>query len=157
MPINDWYFKFRNFLSKKFPKIYNFCNRRKAIIKFFIAGSTAGVSNLVLLFVFHGLLGWEIILSTSFAFVLAFLISFSLQKLWTFRNKERKQTFRQLVLYFLTALINLNLNGFFMHLLVNEYHVWYLLAQLVINLFLGFINFMVYKFIIFKKDNENYC
>ncbi len=157
MPINDWYFKFRHFLSRRLPKIYHFCNNRKALIKFFISGSIAGIVNLILLFVFHGLIGWEIILSTSLSFVLAFMISFSLQKLWTFRNTDKKKTFGQLCLYFVTALINLNLNGFFMHLLVNEYQVWYLLAQLVINLFLGVLNYLVYKFIIFKKENETCC
>lgn len=157
MPINEWYFKFRNFLSRRLPKIYYFCNKRKAIIKFFISGAVAGTSDLILLFIFHGLLYWNIILSTSLAFILAFVVSFSLQKLWTFRNNDKKKTLRQFVLYFLTALINLNLNGFFMHILVNELGWWYLLSQLVINLLLGVINFLVYKFIIFKTKNETSC
>jgi len=154
--INEWYFRFRNILSKKLPKTYHFCNNRKSIIKFFIAGSLAGIGNLVLLFVFHGVFEWDVILSTSLAFILAFLISFSLQKFWTFRDKSSKRIGKQLALYFATAFISLNINGILMHLLVNRYNVWYLLAQFVINLFIGLLNFVIYKFIIFTK-NETCC
>lgn len=155
--INRLYFKFRNFLSNRFPKTYCFCDRQKSIVKFLITGCLAGGTDLIFLFAFHGLFKWPIVLSTSLAFICSFAISFTLQKLWTFRNFSQEKVVSQFILYILNALIGLNLNGFLMHLLVNEYGVWYILAQIIVNLAIGFYNFLVYKSIVFKigKDEIN--
>jgi len=86
------------------------------------------------------------------------LISFNLQKFWTFRNYGRDRMAGQLFLYILNAVIGLNINGALMHLLVNSWSVWYLLAQVIVNLGLGAWNFLIYKFIIFKvRPNEIDC
>lgn len=148
--ISNYYLKFRNYFSVNFPKIYNFCDSRKSIIKFFIAGCFSGGADLILLFIFHGLLKMNIVLSTSLAFILSFLISFTLQKLWTFRNYSQNKIVHQLLVYVLNAFLGLYINGLLMHLLVNRYQVWYILAQIVVNLTIAVWNFIVYKFIVFK-------
>ncbi|MDD3285535.1 MAG: GtrA family protein [Patescibacteria group bacterium] len=153
--INRFYDYFRRFFAGRFPKIFAFCDRRKAIVKFFIAGAFAGTVDLVALFIFHGLLAWDIVLSTSLAFLFSFLVSFSLQKLWTFRNYSQKRLPHQLFLYFGAAFISMNLNGLGMHILVNNLHIWYLLSQILVNIVLGIINFFTYKFIVFRKTNED--
>jgi putative flippase GtrA len=148
------YNRFREYFSGRWPAVYSFCDKRKGIIKFVIAGCFAGGTDLVLLFIFHGLVHLDIVLSTSLAFILSFLISFSLQKLWTFRNYRQGKMMYQLSLYILNAFLGLYLNGSFMHLLVNQYQVWYILAQIMVNLALAAWNFVVYKFIVFKHDNH---
>lgn len=152
--ISDWYNKFRNYFFRHYPRVYIFCDNRKFFIKFIFAGCLSGGVDLLLLFVFHSLLKLDIVLSTSLAFILAFLISFSLQKFWTFRNYRPGQTFQQLSLYLINALIGLFLNAFFMHLLVNTYNVWYLLAQIIVNLVIAVWNFVIYKFVVFKADKN---
>ena len=44
-----------------------------------------------------------------------------------------------------------------MHLLVNQFGIWYLFSQVIVNLFLGSLNFFIYKFIIFRHDDEINC
>lgn len=148
--INNLYKRFRILFSSYFPSLFNFCERRKAIVKFFIAGGFAGVVDLIALFIFHDLFAWGILFSTSAAFILAFAVSFSLQKIWTFRNYSHEKLPRQLILYLIVAFISLNLNALGMHWLVNNLGVWYLLSQLIVNLCLGILNFFNYKFIVFK-------
>lgn len=150
--INRAYFRFRNFFSRHFPRLYSFCDGRKSIVKFFIAGCFAGLTDLVFLFVFHGLVGWPIVLSTSLAFILAFLVSFSLQKFWTFRNYSQDKVISQLFLYLFNAVIGLNLNGFLMHFFVNRLNIWYILAQIAVNLILSVYNYLIYRFVIFRKN-----
>jgi len=152
--INRLYFKFRSFFSRRHPDLYDFCNCHKSIIKFIISGGTAASTNLALLFFFHGLFKWDLIFSTSLAFALSFLVSFTLQKFWTFRNYRQDKVAGQLLIYLLNAFIGLNLNGWLMYTLVNKYAVWYLLAQIIVSLIIGFWNFLVYKFIIFKTDKD---
>ncbi len=155
--LNRLYFNFRNFLSNRFPKIYCFCDSRKSVVKFLIAGCFAGGTDLILLFFFHGILKWPLVLSTSLAFIFSFIVSFTLQKFWTFRNFSQEKAVGQFILYILNAVIGLNLNGFFMHLLVNEVGIWYILAQIIVNFTIGLYNFFVYKSIVFKvnKDEVN--
>jgi len=148
--ISDFRQKLIQYFSLNFPRLYEFGQKNKSIIKFIIAGGLAGGTDLILLFVFHGLLKIEIVLSTSSAFILSFLVSFGLQKFWTFRNYCQDKVVQQLFLYIINALLGLYLNGLGMHLLVNKYALWYILAQIIVNLFLAVMNFIVYKFIIFK-------
>lgn len=155
--INKFYKKLYSFISKYFPKLYKYCQIHKSVVKFFISGSLAGVVDLLFLFIFHGLFSLGIVLATSLSFLLSFLVSFYLQKLWTFRNTEEKKVPRQLILYLLNSFLSLNMNGIGMHLLVSQLGVWYLLSQVIINLLLGALNFVVYKFIVFRNDDETNC
>ncbi|MEI6528915.1 MAG: GtrA family protein [Candidatus Falkowbacteria bacterium] len=148
--INRLYFWFRNYFCLHFPHTYCVCNKRKSAVKFFIAGSFAAATDLLFLFLFHGVFHWSIVPSTSLAFVLSFFVSFTLQKFWTFRNFSHDKAVSQFVLYILNALIGLNLNGYFMHMLVNRYQVWYILAQIIVNVAIGAYNFIIYKSIVFK-------
>jgi len=154
--LNKLYFWFRNYLCLHLPKTYSFCNSRKSIVKFFIAGVFAGGSDLLFLFIFHGLLNWPIVPSTSLAFIFSFAVSFTLQKFWTFRNFSQDKAASQFILYILNAIIGLGLNGYFMHILVNRHHIWYLLAQVIVSMAIGVYNFFAYKTLIFKiGKNEN--
>jgi hypothetical protein len=64
---------------------------------------------------------------------------------------------RQLVLYMLNAFLSMNINGFGMHFLTITLGVWYLFSQLAVNAVLGILNFYIYKFIIFRNDDEVIC
>jgi len=149
--INKFYESVRGLFYRRWPKTFLYLDSRKSIFKFIIAGCFAGGTDLVALFLFHGIFKLEIVFSTSAAFILSFVVSFTLQKFWTFRNYNSARLVRQIFLYVLTAFIGLNINGAAMHFLVNSLSVWYLLAQVIVNVFLGLVNFVVYKFIIFRK------
>lgn len=155
--VNKFYIKLYRFLNNRFPACFCFCRERKSVVKFFISGTLASSVDLFFLFIFHGVLDLGIVLSTSISFLLSFLVSFYLQKLWTFRNSDEKKMPRQLVLYLLNSFLSLNLNGFLMHLLVNQFGIWYLFSQVIVNIFLGSLNFFIYKFIIFRHDDEINC
>lgn len=152
--INKFYTLFHQYFRSKLPKCYCFCVRKKSYLKFFVAGSLAGLTDLIFLFLFHGVFKFDIVLATSLAFLISFGVSFTLQRRWTFRNHDEKKVPKQLVLYFLNAFLSLNINGFGMHLLVNSWLVTYLLAQIIVNLCLGGLNFVIYKTIVFRDDND---
>lgn len=133
------------------PKFFDRHAKRKEIVKFLISGCMAGGVDLLMLYVFHGLFYWGLVLSTSLAFIMSFFVSFFLQKLWTFDDKDHSSSYRQLMMYLVLNFINLNLNGWLMHLMVNGFHVWYMLSQFIISLSLGLVSFLVYKFIIFRR------
>ncbi len=158
MPVLDnFYIKLSCLLRKCFPKFYCRYFEKTSFVKFSISGFMAGFIDLVLLFLFYGLFKWGIVLSTSLAFLFSFLFSFYLQRVWTFEKKEEKKVPRQLLLYMLNAFLSLNINGFGMHFLTNEVGVWYLISQIIVNFCLGILNFFIYKYIIFREDDEINC
>lgn len=151
--LDNFYQKLASFCSKKFPRIYQRFFEQSSFARFLICGFISGGMDLFFLFIFHDLFNLAILVSTSIAFIFSFIVSFYLQKKWTFNNQEKKAP-RQFVLYMLNVFLSLNLNGLGMHLMVNEFRIWYLLSQLGVNIALGILNFYIYKFIIFRQEDE---
>lgn len=149
--VNRKYFSLKNRFSTRLPRIFKIVDKRKIAIKFFFAGSSAAAVNLLFLIIFHGWFRWGLIFSTSLAFIISFLVSFTLQKFWTFRNYHYKRMPVQLVLYLINAVIGLNLNAFLMHLLVNRFQLWYVLAQIGVTILIGGYNYLAYHFIVFRQ------
>ena len=136
------------------PGLMRFFHRHRSIAKFYLSGCVSGGLDLILLFIFYDIVHLEIVQATTISFILCFAISFFLQKTWTFRNRSNRRVVRQMAMYFAVGFLNLNLNGFLMHLLVNRWDVWYIFSQLIVNLLLGGGNYLFSRFIIFKKQNE---
>ncbi len=148
------YYKFRNKFLKQHPNFYSFCDKRKSFLKFTFAGIFAASVSLIVLAMLYQWFNWRIVPATSLAFILSFIVSFSLQKFWTFRDYHKGKIPRQLIIYMINALVALSLNGYFMHLLVSVWGVWYLLSQVLVNLTIGLHNFFLYKFVVFPQKNK---
>ncbi len=146
--------KSKELVAQRYPRLSAPLLRHKSIIKFLMSGVMAGVVDLSVLFILHGLLNISVVIATSAAYIASFWLSFYLQKFWTFCNHNKQHVYKQLVLYFLFAFINLNLNGYLMHIMVNRWQVWYLGAQIIVSLAIGFDSFLLYKFIVFRKHHE---
>ena len=102
------YQKIHSRFKRHAPSIlYNNAFRHRQIIKFLIAG---GTSTSIDIFVFTALTYWVglwYIASSISSFAIAFWISFSLQKFWTFRDKNTEKMMKQTYLYFIVAIANL--------------------------------------------------
>ena len=115
----------------------------------FSGGVSAGV-DLILLFIFTDIFGWWYLVSAIFAFLIAFGVSFTLQKFWTFQDHSREGVHAQAGIYFFVAVINLALNTLFVYLFVEYIHLHYLLAQIVASLLIACESFFVYQRFIFR-------
>ncbi|MDD5032416.1 MAG: glycosyltransferase [Patescibacteria group bacterium] len=149
--MSDIYRGFKNFFSSACPNIYRWIEKYKLIIKYVISGGTAALVDLVCLYVFTDIFGVWYLISACLAFVIAFFVSFSLQKFWTFRDNGREKIYRQMSLYFIVGTINLFLNAIGMYFLVERFNIMYLLAQVMMGALLGLGSFLIYRFMIFKK------
>ena len=141
----------KDFFRSLAPGVYDKIEKYKLIIKYIISGGTAALVDLSLLYVFTDLFGIWYITSASLAFLVAYFVSFSLQKFWTFRDNGREKIYRQMFLYFIVGVVNLLLNAGGMYLLVDKFGVMYILAQIIMGALLGFSSFLIYRFIIFEK------
>lgn len=128
-------------------------NNRNLYIKYFISGLSAAMVHIALLSFFYRFIGLHIIVSTSLGFVVAFFVSFYLQKFWTFKDDGREKMIKQMSLYLFTALSNMAINAAAMYFLVEKFGVWYLLAQVLMSGTIAIESFLVYKLIIFNKKD----
>ncbi|MCX6786454.1 MAG: GtrA family protein [Candidatus Kaiserbacteria bacterium] len=120
------------------------------IIRYVISGGTAAFTSVGLLFVFVHFIGAQYIVASAFAFIFGFLVSFTLQKLWTFNNKGTSRTHIQLAQYLAITLGNLALNTLLVYTGVEILGLWYLLAQLIASGLIAFYSYFVYRRFVFN-------
>jgi len=124
--------------------------KKERIVKYIMAGGIATAVNLVLLYVLTDWVGLWYLVSAILAFIGGFFASFFLQKLWTFQDKRREETERQMTIFFLVAMINLAGNTFLMYLLVDIFRAWYMLAQVISAALIAIWNYNALRIFVFK-------
>src|SRR2546428_766905 len=96
------------------------------IVRYIISGGTAAVTDLAFLYVFTDMLQIWYVISTPLAFIIAFGVSFTLQKYWTFRDNSREGVGKQGAAYFIVSSANLFINSFLVFVLTDYVHIYYM-------------------------------
>jgi len=134
--------------------MWNLLDKYKQIIKYLFAGGTAALVDLSSLYFFTDILGVWYLISACLAFILAFFVSFFLQKFWTFRDGNKEIMYKQMGAYLTVALINFLINIVSMYFLVDGLKVWYMLAQFIVSGLVAVESYLVYKTFIFHSGNK---
>ncbi|HUY62279.1 MAG TPA: GtrA family protein [Candidatus Paceibacterota bacterium] len=121
------------------------------IVRFAASGGTGAVVHFSVLIFLVERLGIYPINASVIAFLCAFLVSFSLQKFWTFRNFDTGKTTRQASLYFSIALAGLGANAALMYLFIDFAQLEYLVAQALTSGIIAVGNFFLYKHVVFPE------
>ncbi|MDD4900798.1 MAG: glycosyltransferase [Patescibacteria group bacterium] len=132
----------------------NFLQKYKQIIKYLIAGSAAALVDLSFLYFFTDILGIWYLISAGLALVVAFFVSFFLQKFWTFRDGNRELIYKQMGAYLAVALTNFVINLALMYILVDGLKIWYMLAQFITSGLIAIESYLVYKIFIFNGKSK---
>lgn len=151
--LRNLYNNLKTVTAEKFPALFLLVDKNKTIIKYIISGGTAAFTDLLLLFFFTDLLGLYYLLSAALAFMVAIVISFNLQKRWTFRDTN-ENVGEQMTVYVIVGIVNLGLNTLLMFLFVDFFHVMYIVAQIFAGGTIAISSFLIYRFFIFKKQDK---
>ena len=133
-------------------KIKKLIIKYKIYIKYIISGSTGALVNLTTLFILTEFAHVYYLMSAILAFFTSLAVGFNLQKKWTFRDNNKK-VFKQVLFYFVITGINLLIDTALLYFLVEKFDLWYMFAQVAIYGSLAIVNFILYKFLVFKKEN----
>ncbi|MHB1086411.1 MAG: GtrA family protein, partial [Minisyncoccota bacterium] len=125
------------------------------LARFVISGGTATAVNLGTLFVLTHFFGVWYIYSSIAAFAISFFVSFALQKLWTFGNRDLGTVHLQATKFLTVILVALGINTTLIYAFVEYMHVHYLIGQLVSGLFIAVINYFSYKHLVFSEPRAN--
>jgi putative flippase GtrA len=140
-------------------KTYNDLDQKYAahmkIVRYIISGGTSAVTDLFLLYLFTDIFHIWYIISAALAFIIAFFVSFTLQKYWTFRDNSNEGIKKQGLMYFVIGLINLGVNTLLVYFFTEYLFVFlrydYLVSQVCAAGLIAIVSFFVYQKFIFRK------
>lgn len=136
-------FTLQEALKSKIPTYYR-------ILKYLISGGTSAVVTIGILYILTHVFGLWYLLSTVVGYLVGFIVSFTLQKFWTFENSRVDQILSQAPLYFCIVLGNLGLNTLGMYILVEKFHMGYILADILVLGAIAIESYFLYK-IVFRN------
>lgn len=121
------------------------------IVRYLFSGGVAAVTNLVLLWILTSPLHIWYIPSSIMAFLIAFGVSFVLQKFFTFQDHGTEGIHGQAFTYFAVTGTNLLINTGLLYLLVDYAHMNVILAQILASILIAIESYVIYGMFIFKN------
>ncbi len=124
----------------------------KRFIRFCIAGGLAAIVDLGTLYILHDIFGMWHVPAIALAFLVAFGVSFSIQKYWTFKDHSNANLKSQLKLYFIVTAINFVVNTYLVHLGVEVFALHPVVSQIIVGGLIAILSFIVYSRYIFTHS-----
>lgn len=140
------------YVAGKSPRIFRLLNQHKTGVKYLISGGLSALVNLFFLYALTDVFGLWYLVSSIVAFVFSTLASFFLQKFWTFRDRGWARIKKQSAIYIFLGTADFILTPILLYALVERFHIWYILASIIVMGSLAIVNYLINKFITFKKD-----
>lgn len=124
------------------------------VLRYIIAGGTAAAVNLSILFVLTEYVGLWYLFSAVIAVASAWIVSFTLQKFWTFKDRSMDRLHIQAPLHLTVSLANIVVNTGLLYIFVEYIHMWYLAGQVLSGALLAIVDYFIYKHYIFAKRSS---
>ena len=123
----------------------------KQLIRFVISGLFAALAGLITVYICTSILKIWYLSSSTISFLVTLVVTFILQKFWTFKNRELTAVTKQISLSVVLTVAIFFLNAGLMYGLVDILQAHYLASQALTYAIIGFVDFCLYKFVIFKE------
>jgi len=118
-------------------------SRLGQVVRFCVAGAAGVIACYTALYGLTEYLGVWYVASAVIGFILNTGLNFTLQKFWTFQNKETHMVGRQLVLYATMTVSFLIGNTVLLYLMVEYLHMWYIGAQVILTVVVSTLSFII--------------
>ena len=121
------------------------------LVRYLFSGGIAATTYLVLLFVLVEFFGAHYLPASTGALAVAIVISFSLHKFFTFRERSLSRTPLQIALYLCVVGMDFAINLSVLWLLVEMAHTPYLVGAFIATLVVAVVNFIAYRLVVFRR------
>lgn len=119
------------------------------IARFCVAGAIATSTNIPAFIFATDVLQLSYLPASVIAFFAGFFVSFTLQKFWTFRDREMGVIGQQGLVYLLIILLNLGLNTLLVYVFVEYAGIGPLIALLISSGLIAFESYFAYQYLVF--------
>jgi len=123
------------------------------ILRFALSGGTAALTTLFVLYLLHGLLSAPYLAASAIGFLAGVSINFLLQRRVVFLRTGRAGVRREAATFLVVNLIALVLNTALLYIFVEFLHLYYLAAQVLVQVIIAAGSFLVYGFIFRAPEN----
>lgn len=120
------------------------------IVRYGISGVSGALIQIFFLYTFVDLYGWWYLYGVIASYSLSLIITFTLQKFWTFQDYSIERVHVQSFRYIGIALGAFVLNVVLMYVLVDVMAMWHLSAQIIVVFVAGTLTFLLNKIFTFK-------
>lgn len=121
------------------------------LVRYIISGGTGAVTNLTLLYLLTDVLALHYILSGVIAFLCAVIVSFILQKNWTFEDTSTHATHKKFITFVVVGAVNLIVNTTLLYVFTDIVGTHYLLSQVFASGIIAIWSYFAYK-VVFKNE-----
>lgn len=121
------------------------------LVRYLISGGIAATTNVGILFLLVHFAHLHYLSASIAAYLLAVVVSFTLQKFWTFQDKPTHDIPSQFSRYSIVVVTNLLLNTLLMYLFVDTFGIWYIFAQIGATAIVAVAGYFGYRFFVFKE------
>ncbi|HVX91423.1 MAG TPA: GtrA family protein [Candidatus Paceibacterota bacterium] len=122
-------------------------------LRFVISGGVAALTTLLVLYVLHGHLGVPYLIGSVLGFIAGVCVNFTLQKWFVFQSGAGARMHTQAASFLGVNLVTLALNTLLLYILVDFLHIYYLLAQVMVQAVIAGASFVVYGLIFRPREN----
>ncbi len=124
------------------------------IVRYIIGGGTSAVINLFVFYVCNSVFHIHYLVASVIAFIIAFFVSLSFHKFWTFRDHSTDNLHTQGFLYLLNSLFGLGLNTLILYICVHYFSLLPLIGQIIAGALTAFCTFFISKHFVFKTKSK---
>ncbi len=124
------------------------------IIRYLVGGGTSAVVNLTVFYLLNSVIKVHYITSSVIAFVVAFFVSLTFHKFWTFRDHSTENMHIQGFYYLLSSIFGLGLNTLILYICVDYFGLLPLLGQIIAGGLTACCTFFISKYLIFKRTDS---
>lgn len=121
----------------------------RKIKRFIISGGIGTLTHFGILIFLTEYIGFTVMFSTTVAFIFASVVSFTLQKLWTFESYSLHTVPSQMILYLGVTAMNITFNALSMYILHERLGWYYLLAQFLTSGMIAVESYTLYRYFVF--------
>jgi len=118
-------------------------------LKYGISGGLAFILEYSSFFILNNLIGLWYVWSNSIAMTLGFVLSFLLNRYWSFKSTSTN-ALKQFILYGILFIVNLGISNLLMMLFIDTFGIAPMISKIMAIGILMCWNFVIYKKVIFK-------
>lgn len=130
--------------------------RYKELILYFIFGAGTTLINIIVYWAMRNLLKLPVVPADVIAWILSVIFAFVTNKLWVFesRSGNLKVILKEAAEFFAARLFSLGVDVAFLYLTVDRLHLPDMLMKIIANVIVIILNYVLSKWIIFRKKEE---
>lgn len=125
------------------------------ILRYIISGGLAAFTHMGALYILTDHVGMWFVIANVLAFCFGLIVSFGLQKLWTFGDMRSQGVHRQALWYALVQVLSLGIDTVLLYVLVTYAGWWYLGAQFLLLILIAVGNFFIFNRVIFRNHGNS--